>query len=529
VTLDGFEDVPAYAMSLAIDPRNVTVFLDASASPPTPAVYPFIVSERFSDGHTEDVTKKAAFSCDDPKICTCVANECSFDLPPCVPYPSVCDRTTVLHAKYASFDATATVTLVELRKTGDHRDFYFEVPFLADPTPPRDVLKFDANIEQTDVVLSIDTSSSMSSSLDALKTSLSTKLIPGLFAAIPSVGVAVVDHKDSDASDVWTVSVPQVVTTDATKAESAIAALVAGGGGDEPQAQEIAMDFALTGEAFATMPPISKHAPAPGTSGGVDLRTGSLVTVVEITDAHWHDAHDLPWSSGASYDDQTRLASDFAAAHARFIGVVDMHLASSRTTPFDLLTQPRALSDATSSAVEPSAFSPGATGCPTGVGGATIPPDAPGAGRCRLVFQITDGAASDVALVDAVHALAVENSFDVTAVVSNDPTNAPGPDGKTIDATRFVDHLRAMDEGSPKDGCPAHAAKDTDGDGFKDTFPATPIGDAVCFEIVPKMNNFVPARAAPQTFQAFVDLIGMPGAIELGQRTILFLVPPPPP
>src|SRR5262249_30833082 len=111
-------------------------------------------------------------------------------------------------------------------------------------------------------------------------------------------------------------------------------------------------------------------------------------------------------------------------------------------------------------------------------------------------------------------------------VVSNDPTNAPGPDGKPIDATQFVDHLRAMDAGSPVDGCPVHAAKDTDGDGFKDTFVGVTVGTPVCFEIVPKMNDFVPARAMPQPFRAFVDTIGIPGSIELDHRTILFLVPP---
>ena len=43
-------------------------------------------------------------------------------------------------------------------------------------------------------------------------------------------------------------------------------------------------------------------------------------------------------------------------------------------------------------------------------------------------------------------------------------------EAETLLQSKMADRLRAMDEGSPKDGCPAHAAKDTDGDGFKDTF-----------------------------------------------------------
>ena len=46
----------------------------------------------------------------------------------------------------------------------------------------------------------------------------------------------------------------------------------------------------ITGEALPSSPPIAVHTPAPGTSGGVDFRAGSLPVVVQATDAHWHDS-----------------------------------------------------------------------------------------------------------------------------------------------------------------------------------------------------------------------------------------------
>ena len=86
--------------------------------------------------------------------------------------------------------------------------------------------------------------------------------------------------------------------------------------------------------------------------------------------------------------------------------------------------------------------------------------------------------------------------------------------------------LRAMDEGDPKQGCPAGAAKDTDGDGVKDTFVAIPVGTPVCFEVIPAKNDFVKPLATAQFFNAFIDVLGMPGSVKLDKRTVLFEVPP---
>src|SRR5207248_7808480 len=120
------------------------------------------------------------------------------------------------------------LTIVQLRKTGDHRDFYFVVPYKSAPSPDHDVLKFGTNIKQVDIAFSTDTTGSMGSSIDALKTSLSTTLMPALVAAIPSVGLAVVDFKDSHDGDPWTAKVVQIVTTDVSLAKTAVGTMSAG-------------------------------------------------------------------------------------------------------------------------------------------------------------------------------------------------------------------------------------------------------------------------------------------------------------
>lgn len=107
-----------------------------------------------------------------------------------------------------------------------------------------------------------------------------------------------------------------------------------------------------------------------------------------------------------------------------------------------------------------------------------------------------------------------------------DALKAPGEDGKPVDALQFMKALRAMDEGDAAAGCPAHAAKDTDGDGIKDTFTAVTVGTLVCFEVLPKTNTTVKPKSIAQFFNAFIDVLGMPGGVKLDRRTVLFLVPP---
>jgi hypothetical protein len=405
-------------------------------------------------------------------------------------------------------------------------DFSFLVPYESPPSPSGRVIGLaTTTIKQVDVAFSVDTTGSMNPSIKSLESTLTETVLPDLEKSIPNVGFAVVDHKDSDAGDPWTVMVRQTITPDVTIAQEAVASMTSAGGSDEPEAQEEAMLYTLTGEAIDSLPPVAAHTSAPGTFGAVDFRPGALPIVVEITDAHWHDAATLPWAPG-SHDTVTlpALADAFTHAHARFVAVTDMHTPSGY--PFPLLTQPNQLSDATGSSVPVDAFH-GECGegmCCTGAAGAAMTPDGPG-GTCRLNFQIENGVGMTESLVRAIAAISVGTEVDIVAAAENDDTNALGADGKPVDATKFIGALRAMDEGDVANGCVAHEAKDTDGDGVKDTFVDVVVGTHVCFEVVPKTNDSVEPKAYAQTFYAFVDILGLPGKITLDRRRIEFIVP----
>ena len=489
--------------SVTLDPKNVTVIIDSATTPATPGSAVFKVSKNGAD-----VTGGATFSLKDGSLGTFAGP--TFTSVASLPAGTMGKSTTV-QVQSSAGQALGTLTVVQLRKTGDQRDFFFIVPYGEDPTPKSDVLKFSTNIKQADVAFVMDTTGSMSSSINALKSALAGSLLAQLQAAIPNVGMAIVDHKDFGQGDSWGVNVRQTITTTLSLAQSAVNAMTATGGGDEPEAQVGAMYFALTGAANNGTPAIAAHTPStPGSFGGVDFRQGSVPVVVEISDASWHDP-----SGNASI---AALKTAFTNAKAKFVNVADSSFGAAPET------QPNDLSDATGSSVPPSAFGsvPGCSAgqCCTGLNGAGRAPTGPG-GTCRLNFLSQSGSGLSGGVVSAIQAIAVGSTFDVTATPSNDPKNPGG-----VDATKFIKALRAMDEGDPSQGCPAAPAKDSNGDGIKDTFLAVKAGTPVCFEVIPATNNTVMPTSDPQFFNAFIDVIAVQGDLHLDKRSVLFLVPP---
>ncbi len=390
----------------------------------------------------------------------------------------------------------------------------FDVPFELPPTPPKGTIATGlATIKQVDVAIVVDTTGSMSGSIDNLRTNLKSSVIPGIAAAIPSVGLAVVDHKDypitphgSDGD--FPALVRQTVTPDVAKAQAALDGLVASGGGDGPEAQIPAMWHTLVGgELRWSGGVLPKHFPPAGTVGGVDFRPGSLRIVVLVTDVDWHDCDYAP--GVLSPPCFSTLSKAFVENNARFVDL---------TTSFGTELQADRLSDETGSSIPPSAFGTACGGaCCTGVSGAPRPPTGPG-GRCRLNFLHEGGKGVSDSIVRAIQAISIGSTFDVIAQVFDDPSDA-------VDATKFVKKVRAMDEGDALKGCAAHAAKDTDGDGVKDLFVAVPTGTRVCFEVTPQMNTSVKPTAEDQYFQAVLQIMGLPGLVRLDTQTLRFRVP----
>lgn len=487
--------------TVVLEPKNTTVIIDSATTPATAGTAAFKVTKNGAD-----ITPGAKFTLKDASLGT--FNGATFTSVASLP-AGVLGKSTTVQVQSDKGQALGTLTVVQLRKTGPQRDFFFVVPYGEDPSPKNDTLKFSTNIKQADVAFVVDTTGSMGSSINALKSALQGTLMAQLQAAIPNVGLAVVDYKDfSDGNDV--VRVRQTITTNLTFAQNAVGQMTANGGGDTPEAAIAAMQYSLLGLANS---PIPAHPnTAPGTYGGVDFRTGSVPVIVNISDADWHTP-----SGNAT---MASLKTAFNNAKAKFVNVADSSFSFSGGPE----AQANELSDATTSNVPPSAFGTvagcNAGQCCTGLNGAGRAPTGPG-GTCRLNFLSSSGSGVSGGIVKAISAIAVGSSFDVKANAANDPKNANG-----VDATKFIKALRAMDEGNPAEGCPAAPAKDSDGDGIKDTFLAVKAGTPVCFEVIPAKNTFVEPAIDPQFFNAFIEVMAVQGNLKLDNRSVLFLVPP---
>ena len=492
------------AQVLTLEPKNTTVIIDSATNPATPGSAAFKISKSGTD-----LTAGATFKLKDGTLGT--FNGATFTSVASLPAGTL-GKSTTIQVSTPQGEAVGTLTVVQLRKTGDSRDFFFVVPFGEDPNPKSDVLKFSTNIKQADVAFVMDTTGSMSSAISNLKSALQGTLMAQLQAAIPNVGLAVVDFKDFGSGDPWAVNVRQGITTNLTLAKNAVGAMSASGGGDTPEAAAAAMQYSLLGQAMAGSPSVAAHTNAAGTFGGADFRAGSVPVIVNITDADWHDP-----SGGAT---MASLQAAFTSTKAKFVNIAESGFSFGSGPE----AQANTLSDATGSNVPASAFGTvsgcSAGQCCTGNSGAGRAPTGPG-GTCRLNFLSSGGSGVSTGIVKAIEAIAVGSTFDVTAKPSNDPKNPKG-----VDATKFIKALRAMDEGNAANGCPAAPATDTNGDGIKDTFVAMKAGTPVCFEVIPAKNNFVEPDIDPQFFNAFIDVVAVQGNLQLDKRSVLFLVPP---
>ncbi len=485
---------------LVIEPSNAVLFIDTATTPATPAKQTFKVIRRTKEGD-KDVTAGALFDLEKPELgrFSGATFESVASLPPNPP-----GVTSAIVVKADGGSAGGQITVVPLRRSTDQRDFFFVVPYNEPPNPTNDVLKFKTNIQSVDVAFVTDTTGSMSAEIAGIRSALAGTLLTQLQAAIPSVGMAIVSHRDeTDGNEL--VRVLQTITPTLSLAQSAAGRLNAGGGGDTPEGQVPAMFHVLTGQAVTG---VAAHTAPAGTKGGVDFRAGAVPVVVLTTDASWHATR-----GGVT---TAQLNAAFSASNARFVALTS-DPDSSNEAPAN------ALSDATSSNLPPTAFAGCAAGqCCTGVNGAARAPSAPG-GRCRLNFRYNKSSPNiGQGVVNAIKAIAVGSTYDVVVRPRNDPANAGG-----VDATKFIKALRAKDEGDASQGCPAHAAKDTNGDGIKDTFTAVTVGTPVCFEVIPQTNTTVePQTSSAQFYNAFLDVVGVPGDVKLDQRKVLFLVPP---
>jgi hypothetical protein len=467
--------------------------------------------------------------------------------------------------------------------------FYFIVPYSTDgsskPTPTDGTLALATNLQKGDVGFVVDTTISMEGEIAALKTDLSTKIIPALAAKFTDLGIGVAAHDDFPSSSIGNIPIGTAdprpfyvasktsptgyINTDPTVAQTAANSLTttSGGSADIPESQVGAMMRALDASVVlkntdTKVFTLVAETPPAGTNGSLHFRSDALQIVVPITDAGFHNGKRAltapPTGAAGDYDaatvnnyDATKvtspgidaLVSTITALGAKVIGIAsdDGGRSTALNAPYGFLAY---LSDKTGSYAPKSAFGGVPPTCKTNIGGASTSADGPsiaGVPSCRLVFSInTDGTGLSNSIITGVGALLNAISFDVHVRAYKEPTDA-------IDAVdAFIQDLPPQPGGGtdPVTGgvCVTFSASTladrytgpkavTGPDGENETITGLNPGKLYCFKVVPKPNTTVPATVDPQTFTAWVsvigDKIGGGGSVTLGKdRQVLFIVPP---
>lgn len=382
-------------------------------------------------------------------------------------------------------------------------DFFFLVPYMADPTPPMDTLVFNTVLQRADVHFMIDTSISMQGFIDTIRGSLTSTIIPGVRAAIPDVefGVGQFDYCPQTSYSPATcvgIEMTQPSVADAAMVEAALGTLTA-------DCRPVNEPYAQSAWVWATgdttrWPMMTPRSCPDGTTGYGCVRAGALPILVMVGDEPFAESYRTragPCASGAScstcadFPTADDMVSAFAAIRGRML-VLGPTGNSAEWSPVVLAT------------------------------------GAVGADGRPLIFPAAGSGDVDRQVVDAIGELAGSTPLDVSARARD------VDDGESVDATVFIRRLEANTTGGvtdPRDtsvvcvgGLPT---ADTDGDGVDETFPDLRPGTPVCFDIIAERNTTVMPTGMPQLFRAQIEVVG-DGVTVLDTRDVFFLVPPEP-
>ncbi|MBK7401626.1 MAG: hypothetical protein IPJ34_36580 [Myxococcales bacterium] len=364
--------------------------------------------------------------------------------------------------------------------------FFFIEPYSVDgsakPSPASTPLALSTKLNQADVAFAIDTTTSMDGIEANLASSIASKIIPGLAAKIPDLGLGVVGYDDAlskpwgDSAGDSFVWFPNGKTTGSDITTTTADAIAAAGkltkttpGGSYPEGTVPALWWLLTGDAMtfvSSSAGTTKSFPAvtgltSAQFGGIKFRKSALPILINTSDANMHNGLTtgcnvpvgttaissslclpIAYASNAASASSighsptiSELLTKMNALGAKYIGVSVHGPGGSRSSALDRTLDASYYASAvdmlylargTGAKVPPSVLGGTALDCKTSQAGATANP-ADLDGQCPLVFDIGyTGTGLGDTVVNSVVALLDAIKFDV--YVQAIPTPSGGVD-----------------------------------------------------------------------------------------------------
>jgi hypothetical protein len=425
----------------------------------------------------------------------------------------------------------------------DNVDFFFTLEFNGEDDS--DELEFQTEVRNADVVFNMDTTGSMGGSINRLRSSLTTTLIPAFAAELENPGYAVTQFDDFPCNSHGSgadrpLILRQRVTTSARDAENGVDGLILHSGGDSPESGiealfQIATGLGRTNRSMCLSTDASSQIVQPfdpaigfirgisdGVIGGVGFRQGAVPIVFHITDALTHAKGEtasgsVPYRYGAT---RVESVNALSAIGARVIGVAASSTANVRQ---DL----ESISQATGSTVPACAWDlDRPTSCPagqccTGPSGAGV---VPVSGTCPLVYtSASNGTGLDTSILSGIRALLSFATLNLTTRVR--------PDIETLEATGidtscFIESIIPTTAIPPEGACVSTPSiADLDRDGVDDGFTNVTPGSVLNFDVIAR-NDCVPGTDRPQVFEAYIDVVEQRGSAVYDTRLVTILVPP---
>ena len=558
--------------SLTVSPDNDVIQVDLNV-PGATVQKTFTVRSVCTNGDTNDVTSQVTLALDNQAIGSLSGNTftSAVNTSTQIAFTRV---TATYNADGQAFTGVANLTVVWLRTTGPATDFFFQLPYLG--AAQNQPLKFGTNIQSIDSFFAVDTTTSMTNSIIALRDSLQNTIIPGVKAAAAKdawFGVGAVE--DFPASGYGAASCAQNpggpddqafillngMSSDQAVTTTNVGKLLVGNntrgcGGDIAEGQMEALYQIATGKGNVVAN-VSNIAANTTGIGGVAFRKGALPVVTMISDAWFHtkgesqscqatdtagnvftQTSDYAGTVATASHTRTEMNTALTAICGKMVGVSvlrtqlrdnggNLHTFTNGFCPAtnDMVQ----LAQATGSLVPPVAWDipQRPTNCPTGMcctglNGAGELPDANG--MCPLVFKLPDnGSGLGTQVTSGITNVARFSSFTVTTQTSGNPTGDNGatlPAGKTT--ADFITGIIPATATAPA-APPVLSAPVISGGSFTKVYP----GSTVSFTVTTK-NDLVPEASTPQVYRANIKILAG-GCTDLDQREVIILVPPRPP